>query len=491
MSVDEKNKEFFDLVNELARRKKTNRIAQFYPDEGPLRRELYQPHLKFFKAGADVNIKAFMGGNRTGKTEGVGAYELTLHATGEYPSWWEGARFKYAPVIWISGKTTTKTRDTLQRKMLGELHSLGTGMLPGDKVDRKNMTMKSGTTGAVDTCYVEHVSGTKAVIKFKAYAEERQAFESDEVDIIWLDEEPTPGVFGECVTRTISTDRTRAAGHVLCTFTPLEGMSEVVLGFMPDGRMPGSDGMYFGNRFVIFATWDDVPHLTKEERDRLWNEIPVYQREARTKGVPQLGSGAIYPIDEEDVSVDDFEIPIWWPRAYGLDVGWNWTAAPWAAYDKESDVLYIYSTYKRGKAEPVVHAQSIKARGDWIPGTIDPNSAGSSQLDGKKVLDEYMNLLGEIYKADNAVEAGILKVWNMLSTGKLKVFKSCRPWFDEFRLYRRNERGQIVKNNDHLMDSTRYLCMMFHKIARTMPDEDDDFMPAMAVNSGRSAVTGY
>jgi sarcosine oxidase delta subunit len=59
--------------------------------------------------------------------------------------------------------------------------------------------------------------------------------------------------------------------------------------------------------------------------------------------------------------------------------------------------------------------------------------------------------------ANNAVEAGIYSVWTALSTGKLKVFSSCVKFFDEFNLYHRNEKGAIVKTNDHLMDCMRYL----------------------------------
>ncbi len=59
--------------------------------------------------------------------------------------------------------------------------------------------------------------------------------------------------------------------------------------------------------------------------------------------------------------------------------------------------------------------------------------------------------------ADNAVEAGIYKVWSRLSTGRIKVFKTCQNFFAEYRIYRRDEKGRIVKSNDHLMDAMRYL----------------------------------
>src|SRR5262245_47983102 len=110
------------------------------------------------------------------------------------------------------------------------------------------------------------------------------------------------------------------------------------------------------SKFVVTATWDDAPHLTEKAKKELWDSIPPYQRDARSKGIPALGAGAIYPVPESDIVVDDFPIPPHWPVAYGLDVGWNFTAAPWGALDRQSDILYLWSEYKRGQAEASVHA---------------------------------------------------------------------------------------------------------------------------------------
>jgi hypothetical protein len=38
---------------ELVRRASENRIDAYYPDDGPLRRELYPKHLEFFRAGIE------------------------------------------------------------------------------------------------------------------------------------------------------------------------------------------------------------------------------------------------------------------------------------------------------------------------------------------------------------------------------------------------------------------------------------------------------
>ena len=212
-------------------------------------------------------------------------------------------------------------------------------------------------------------------------------------------------------------------------------------------------------KFVVMADWDDVPHLSKSEKDELIASIPPHQRDARTKGVPQLGSGAIFPVPETDVLVEDFDIPPHYARGYGMDVGWNCTAVVWLAYDRETTVSYIYAVHKRGEAEPSVHADAIRTRGHWIPGRIDPAARGRGQRDGSRLLEDYVDQGLFLDVAPNAVEAGLLDVWRLLSTGRLKVFQSCKPWIEEFRLYRRDEKGRIVKQNDHLMDATRYVIL--------------------------------
>ncbi len=220
---------------------------------------------------------------------------------------------------------------------------------------------------------------------------------------------------------------------------------------------------------TVTATWDDAPHLGADQKRELWQSLPPHQRDARAKGVPQLGSGAIYPVPESDIVVDPFELPPWWPRVYGLDVGWNRTAAVWGAHDRETGTVYLYAEHYRGQVEPSVHAAAIRARGAWIPGVVDPAARGRGQSDGAQLLRSYLDLGLALAPARNGVEAGLFQVWERLSTGRLKVFAALRHWRDEFRLYRRDERGAVVKKDDHLMDATRYLVVSGLDLAGTPP----------------------
>jgi phage terminase large subunit-like protein len=78
---------------------------------------------------------------------------------------------------------------------------------------------------------VRHASGGLSTLGLKSYQQGRGAFEGTEQDLVWLDEEPPLDVYVECLVRTMTT-----GGLVMVTFTPLEGMSDVVTSFLEAER---------------------------------------------------------------------------------------------------------------------------------------------------------------------------------------------------------------------------------------------------------------
>jgi phage terminase large subunit-like protein len=453
------------LAAESARRRR--KIDRFYPDAGDLRRELYVKHLAFFAAGRDHSERLAICGNRTGKTEGLGAYETALHATGQYPHWWPGRRFDRPIRAWVAGKTAETTRDIVQAKLLGVLErtkdanglaiGLGTGMIPGDAI--VNTTPKSGgIANAIDTAYVRHASGGLSTIGFKSYGKDRDSFEGTERDLIWMDEEPPKEVYDECLMRLMSTVPGRAGGIAIITFTPLEGDTEVVRAFLENDSDP--------DKYFIQITWDDAPHLTEAERIKLRRKYLPSQLRARERGEPALGEGAIYPIDIDELLVDDLVIPKHWKRAWGLDVGK--TAVIWGAVDPDADVLYLNREYYSEEYNVLMHAthiKGVKGENAWIPGVADPAALQSSQVDGSKLLELYRQHGLDLVEAGHRlVEAGIAEVWERMVTGRLKVFRSLTGWQGEFGRYHRRKKetdlgiqSKIVKKFDHRMDATRYL----------------------------------
>jgi phage terminase large subunit-like protein len=428
---------------------KYNKFAQFFPDEGEFARDLYPKHTQFFNAGEEFMERGFIAANRVGKSE-AGAYEMTCHATGEYPEWWTGWRLDRPGLLWVGGDTGTTVRDIIQKKLVGDdIHNMGSGMLPKDKIIVEKCKTRRNVPEALEIIKVRHVSGGESTIVLKTYEAGRATWQGTEVDFIWMDEECPEDVYSEALIRIMTTK-----GRIITTFTPLRGLTELVLGFLENSQEV--DGVEDPVHVTIVA-WDDVPHLGEDEKRKLLKRTPPQLRDARSKGIPTVGEGLVYPIDPANVTCEDFPIPHHYKRLYGMDVGWNMTAAIFGALDAENDIVYIYSEHRMGEEKPVVHAKAIKARGN-LRGEIDPASRGRSQVDGEKLFmlytkDEGLNLV----PANNAVEAGVFEIWDRFTTGRLKIMKSCTGLLRELSLYHRDEKGKIVKRHDHCLDALRYL----------------------------------
>ena len=245
------------------------------------------------------------------------------------------------------------------------------------------------------------------------------------------------------------------------------------------------------SKFVVSCEWDEVPHLNDEYKASLLASYAPHEREARRKGIPAIGSGKIYPISEDDILVAPFPIPAHYKKCFGLDFGQRTTACIWAAIDPNTNIVYLYSEYYKGGVEASVHAGAIRSRGRWIPGAAD--WAGTVD-DRRRIIDMYTEDYDLILTpADKAVEAGLLKVWELMSEGRLKVFNNMPNWLGEFRTYARNDRGQVIKKNDHAMDATRYLVMTGLDLATSQADYEDEDSDERSTeySSGRDQITGY
>ena len=220
-------------------------------------------------------------------------------------------------------------------------------------------------------------------------------------------------------------------------------------------------------KFMISATWDDVPHLTDAQKKELWESIPPHERDARSKGVPILGSGRIFPVAEEEIAIDAFPIPRYWPRIGAMDFGWDHPfGAVNLAYDTEGDVVYVTQAYRAREQTPMEHVRNIRAWGDWLPWAWPHDGLQHSKDSGEPLAKQYrangLKMLGShatFPDGSIGVEAGLFLMLERMQTGRFKVFKHLNDWFEEFRLYHRKD-GKVVKEGDDLLSATRYGVMM-------------------------------
>jgi phage terminase large subunit-like protein len=409
---------------------------------------------EFYKAGKDNKQRMLMAANRVGKTASQAA-EVAFHLTGLYPDWWEGIRFTRPTKIWCLGVSGEQLRDVIVKELmgmyLGEGKFDGSGLIPQRLIYQ--VTPAMGTPRLPRDVAVRHSAGNTSLVSFKSYTQGQHVLMGSSQDYIWIDEEPTdPTIYPQCLTRT-ATGNDGKGGYLVGTLTPENGMTELVSQFMDNPNK----GQYLQN-----VTWNDAPHITDETKEQLLAAIPEYQRDMRSKGIPVLGEGMVFPIAEEAIKVEPFEIPAHYKKLCAVDFGITHpTTCVWTAYDPDSDVIYVYDAYKKEGEVPAVHGAVIKSRGKSIPCIYPHDGDNTEKGSGKTLAEMYLEIgvlmIGKFTNPDgtNFVEPGLMEMLERFRTGRLRVFSNLVPWFEEFRRYHR-KKGKIHKEFDDLMDATRY-----------------------------------
>ncbi len=445
----------------MSRRESLRKLQDYRP---------YSKQAEFHAAGKTHRERLLMAGNQLGKTLSAGA-EVAMHLTGRYPTWWQGYEFNKPKPWWVAGVTSESTRDNPQRILLGRNGQWGTGMIPRDAIVG-DPAMRRGVVGAVDSVVCRFGGGGdiqagQTSVGFKSYDQGREKWQGETLGGVWFDEEPPEDIYSEGLTRT-----NVGLGPVAITFTPLQGMSNVVRRFYPSTTaIPGTH--------VTQMTIEDAEHFTPHERAAIIASYPEHERAARTKGIPMLGSGRIFPIDEDTIKCAPFEIPKHWAQICGIDFGWaHPTAAVRLAWDRDNDIVYVTAAHRKKEQTPLMFAAAVKPWGDWLPwawphdghqsgGKFDAKDQEQLQAiykgHGLKMLDEHATF----ENGTNGVESGAQEMLDRMQTGRWKVFSPLEEWFEEFRLYHRLG-GLIVKEADDLLCASRYAFMM-RRHAKTKP----------------------
>ena len=446
-----------ELAREQRRRECYSKINSYDP---------YPYQLKFHKTGSEANQRLLMAANRIGKSY-CGSMELSYHLTGLYPDWWEGRVYRQPIVAWAGGVSNETTRDIVQFELLGspdDPDAFGSGTVPKDMIIKTER--KPGVPNAKSVALIRHVSGGNSSLFFKAYEMGVEKWQGRSVDCIWLDEEPSRDIYSQAVTRTLD-----KKGMVYRTFTPEAGMTETVASFMNNLQ---------SGQALVNATWDDASesiksmngengHLNEAVMQQILSSYSPHEREMRRNGRPSIGSGLIFPINEENIMTDPIFIEEHWPRIAAIDFGWDHpTAVVWCALNAEEDTFYVYDCYRASKASPSVHSEAIRSRPHFIPIAYPHDGNRRDSMGNPGLADQYRNLgcnfLLEHFtnppalgtnKGSNSIEEGLMSMIQSMEKGKFKVFSTLSDWFEEFRMYHRKQ-NKVVPIRDDLMSATRY-----------------------------------
>jgi len=451
---------------------KKNNACHFYSP--------YQKQKDFHAHGLKYGERCLGAGNQLGKTF-CGANEASMHATGLYPSWWVGARFSQPTIGWVCGVSGDAIRDTTQKLLVGRIQDedrIGTGSIPAGHI--LGMKKAMGVPDLLNHVKVKHISGGTSLIFFMSYEKGRAKFQGETIDWIWFDEEPPMDVYIEGLTRT---NNGQLGQFAFMTFTPLMGMTEVVMKFYKEPH---------ANQKLTMMTIEEVDHYTREEKDKIIASYPEHQRKARTLGIPILGEGQIYPVAEERITCDPIECPRWWPRVRGIDFGIG-KGHPQALvdmmYDPDNDIIYVRAGIKEEGMVPSEFALIINKSNSWIPVAWPHDGLQHDKGSGKQLASFYVdadvNMMSEratFENGTNNVGPGLSDILDRMRTGRFKVFNTCTVWLEEYRMYHRKE-GKVVKFNDDVMDATRYGVMMLRQ-ATTLQEHEFNPENEQQTNSG-------
>jgi phage terminase large subunit-like protein len=423
----------------------------------------YPTQLQFFaEGGRGVHARLLYGGNQTGKTLACSA-ETSWHLTGQYPDWWVGKRFRKPIRCWAVGESSTLVRDSLQRQLCGAL-DFGSGTIPLESFSKKPV-MVPGGTGAIDSIFITHqtdghIDGASH-LTFKSFEQQRAKLASESLDLVWIDERPNEEVFGELYARTIATD-----GHIIVSFTPIgEGAAAgVTYRFLSE---PSAD------RSVHRISGEEARHISASRREELIAGIPEHEQQTRLEGVPQLGTGPVFPIEllpglVRSISPD--EIFSWARRCVGIDFGFTYPfAAVYIAWAHDTGQIWVIDSFSMARSSALYHVQRIHSmtQGLRIPIAWPHDGAAHDKGSGLPLASQYKNFGANMmakhvtnHGTNNYnIEPALEELRELMFTGKLIIAGHNHELLEELRHYHRSEDFKVVAQRDDLVSALRYAVM--------------------------------
>lgn len=410
----------------------------------------YKPHEKQVDFhSSPVQIRLFLGGNRSGKTVG-GACESCWRLQGNHP-------YLITPQPPVALRAVAVDFvDGVFKIMLPQIARWlpPSALINGSWTDSwdsylKTLTLANGST-----------------IEFMSYEQDLEKFAGTSRHGIWFDEEPPKAIYEENLLRLLD-----VSGQMWITMTPVEGMTWLY------------DDLYLAAKTnpAIHVTEVDMaenPHLNHGELDMFLSTLDQDAKDARQHGkFVQIG-GLIYKNFSDKNVIDPMIPPNDWLHVAAMDHGLNNpTAWLWGAVDHDGRII-IYDEHYEAQQLVGYHAQMVRnrelARGFEPSYRVgDPSIRNRDPITGTSVQLEYMDYSVAIIPGNNDVAAGINRVRRYIEgvEGQPNLFitRNCINLIEELNRYRwstwatkkmnysKNKKEDPHKRNDHAVDALRYL----------------------------------
>lgn len=317
---------------------------------------------------------------------------------------------------------------------------------------------------------------------FMTFEQDLDKFGGAALHRVHYDEEPPELIRNESMMRL-----TDYGGDEIFTMTPLLGMSWMFKQIYQPWEKGKSE-----DTAIVVVDMDDNPWLDEAAKGRVLARYSAGERLARKSGRFVHFAGLVFDeFDEARHRVpepDPSELPEV-PVFCGIDPGIRHMAAVvWCYLDYEDRLVVFDELAARGDTIAEVCRQIHLRNARWgrtpVWYVIDPAARNKNQQTGRSDQMEYARHDLPVFPGQNSVTAGIHRVRERLETDRLLVAGNCTELMDEFQTYRwatppRSEndaREKPIKRDDHLLDALRYVCMqLFGHPEREEPDDTPKF----------------
>lgn len=452
-----------DLVREYAEEIQYNYLKYHRPLS-------YQ--VDFYNTGNTALRRGLLASNRSGKSVAT-CTETAYHLTGLYPDDWGGKVFEEPITTMVMCESWELTAKVLQDKLIGTddikaTYKIGTGYIPKKCIKMDSFRNDGPNVHAVE---IKHVSGGYSKLYFGNYTQAVRNLQGFALDLAVFDEQPPDDVFSEVITRTATRN-----GQVLCSFTPLKGLSGLVQKFWDN-----VEGYHH-----LRVTWDDIPEydlwgeplFLKEAREQLYRDYMPHERDARTKGIPMSGRGAVFPFREYPLYKTE-DLPHDWPErfcrfiSFDLGLAEDPTVISFLLYDEANDIIYLHN-------QLVLHDMTPYQYGGYLitketrdvpiglpPDAATPGKYTLSEQSVREVLeDEFgldcipkpiLNPPDSRGRITNSISYGVNLMRIRMENGKMFINETCSHFLTEASTYVVDEKGKFeAPRGDHCIDSARY-----------------------------------